>query len=134
MSAFDPLRTFGRLVITASMGSAALRRMLSLALVGLTAACAHVQDGTSDDLVVFGRVKSLDYEPLDELAIDGRITARLTITRVISGRPPAAVLTISYIAHTDLASDQEFRFHLRRSQQGVWLACAEGGSRGYVCR
>jgi hypothetical protein len=87
----------------------------------------------TDDLVVFGRVKGLDYESLDEFSMNAQITARLTITRVIRGRPPSPVLTIKYIAHTDYAKDRIFRFHLRRSQE-VWLACSDGQGRGYVCR
>jgi len=97
-------------------------------------AVARDSSGQADDLVVFGRVKGLNYESLDEFSIDARITARLTITRVVRGRPPSSVLTIKYIAHTDYAQDRTFRFHLRRSQEGVWLACSDGVGRGYVCR
>jgi len=88
----------------------------------------------ADDLVVFGRVKGLNYESLDEFSMNAQITARLTITRVVRGRPPSSVLTIKYIAHTDYARDRTFRFHLRRSRDGVWLACSEDGARGYICR
>jgi hypothetical protein len=88
----------------------------------------------ADDLVVFGRVKGLNYESLDEFSMDAQITARLTVTRVVRGHPPSSVLTIKYIAHTDYAQDRTFRFHLRRSQKGVWLACSDDGGRGYICR
>lgn len=88
----------------------------------------------TEDLVVWGRVKSLDYEALDEFGFNGQITARLTITRVVRGRPPSSVLTIKYIAHTNYVEDRAFRFHLRRSKDGAWLACSDGGGRGYVCR
>jgi hypothetical protein len=115
------------------MNRATVCGIVLLALPGLSAACAHIPDARSDDLVVFGRVKSLGYEPLDELGINGQITAQLTIMRVISGRPPTRVLTIRYIDHTDLMGDREFRFHLRRSPEGVWLACADGAGRGYAC-
>jgi len=88
----------------------------------------------ADDLVVFGRVKGLNYESLDEFSMNAQITARLTITRVVRGRPPSSVLTIKYIAHTDYAQDRTFRFHLRRSREGVWLACSDDGGRGSVCQ
>jgi hypothetical protein len=98
---------------------------------------AGVARGSSiqaDDLVVFGRVKGLNYESLDEFSMDAQITARLTITRVVRGRPPSPVLTIKYIAHTDYAKDRIFRFHLRRSQEGGWPACSDDGGLGYICR
>lgn len=88
----------------------------------------------ADDLIVFGRVKGLSYGSLDEFSMDAQITARLTITRVVRGRPSSSVLTIKYIAHTDYAQDRIFRFHLRRSREGAWLACSDDGGRGYICR
>lgn len=88
----------------------------------LPPAAAFARDSgvRADDLVVFGRVKGLKYESLDELFMNTRITARLTITRVVSGRPPSRILTIEYIAHTDYVEDRPFRFHLRRC-----LACLQ---------
>ena len=94
----------------------------------------HAPVPETNDLVVFGHVETLDYEPIDELAMNARITARLTITRVVSGRPPSAVLTIKYIAHSDLARDRDFRFRLQRSEDGGWVACNDEGARGYICR
>jgi hypothetical protein len=104
---------------------------MTLPLVASAARDSSIQ---ADDLVVFGRVQGLNYESLDEFSMDAQITARLTITRVVRGRPPSSVLTIKYIAHTDYAQDRIFRFHLRRSQEGGWLACSDDGGRGYICR
>jgi hypothetical protein len=88
----------------------------------------------ANDLVVFGKAKSLKYQALDEFGLNGQITARLTIIRVVHGRPPSPVLTIKYIAHSDLNEDRALRFHLRRSKDQIWLVCNEGGGRGYICR
>lgn len=114
---------------------------IALALCTLVLATSVSQEAGStrrpsalaDDLVIFGRVKSLKDEAIDDLSMDTLITARLTITRVVRGHPPASVLTIKYVAHTDFVEDREFRFHLRRSKDGIWLACGDG-SRGYLCR
>lgn len=108
----------------------------SMAAMTLPPAAAFARDFgvRADDLVVFGRVKGLRYESLDELSMNARITARLTISRVVSGRPPSRGLTIKYITHTDYAEDRPFRFHLRRWRRGVWLACSNGVGRGYICR
>lgn len=108
-------------------------RVAVLTLLGLTIACAHNPDLETNDLVVLGRVERIAYEPLDELNIDGIFTARLTITRVIRGRPPSSVMTIRYVAHTDLVSDRDSRFRLHRSAGGDWLACAKPDERGFHC-
>lgn len=89
--------------------------------------------GQVDEFVVFGRVKTLSHEALTDDSMDTQVIARLTVTRVVRGRPPSSVLTIKYIAHTDFVENLDFRFHLQRSKDGVWLACGDGG-RGYVCR
>ena len=95
---------------------------------------APITPNKATDLVVFGRVTTLNYEVLDDLGMSTAITAQLTITRVVRGRPPSSVLTIKYIAHSDRVPDREFRFHLRRSKQGIWLACKDSVGVGYVCR
>ena len=87
------------------------------------------------DLDVYGRVHGLSFECLDEFCLSSSITARLTITRVVRGRPPARELTIKYIAHGDYSADTDFRFHLRPSAaEGAWLACQNGGGQGFICR
>ena len=97
--------------------------------------CVHHAGVPSTDLIAFGHVRTLTYEPLDELGMSGVMTARLTITRVLKGRAPSPVLTIKYIAHTDLPADQELRFHLRRAKDGIYLACRDrAGVRGYICK
>jgi hypothetical protein len=96
--------------------------------------CAHSSDIPTNDLVAVGTVETLHYETLDTLGANGQFTARLYISRVLTGRAPASVLPIKYIAHTSFARDREFQFHLRRSPEGVWLACSDGAeSRGYNC-
>ena len=108
--------------------------ILAAALTALSS-CLHNANVSNTDLVVVGQVRTLSYEPLDEFGISGVMTARLTIARVLKGRPPSPVLTIKYIAHTDLAADQEFRFHLRRTTDGNYIACRDRrGVRGYICR
>ena len=109
--------------------TAALTPMLSV-LPG----CAHRSTAVAQDLVVRGQVETLSYEALDELGLNGRMTARLTITRVISGRPPSPVLTVRYIAHSYLPADRSVRLRLRRSDEDTWLICSESGGRGYICR
>lgn len=115
------------------MGLVTFTRVAVLTLLGLTTACAHTPDVETNDLVVLGRVERIAYEPLDELSTDGLFTARLTLTRVIRGRPPSSVMTIRYVAHTDLVSDRDFRFRLHRSAGGDWLVCAKPGERGFAC-
>ena len=86
-----------------------------------------------NDLVVVGRVKTVDYAALDDFGLNGQMTARLTITRTLRGRPPSSQLTIQYIAHSYLPEDSELRFHLRSTKNGIWLVCREGKGRGYIC-
>ena len=116
------------------MGLCRLHSVALAVVLFAVASCAHFSGDESRDIVVFGKVQTLDFEPLDEYAISSQISARLTITRVIRGRPPSQVLTIRYIAHSDYPMDREVRFHLRRSDDGVWLVCHDGLGRGYDCR
>ena len=117
-----------------------VRFALTLFAFVLTATLAPVAGSArdsrirADDLIVFGQAKGLKYQALDEYGLDGQFTAQLTITRVVHGRPPSSVLTIKYIAHTDLDEDRALRFHLRRSKDQIWLVCNDGGGRGYICR
>src|SRR5215204_4568995 len=98
---------------------------LAAALAALSS-CAHNTDVPNTDLVVFRQVRTFGYEPLDDFGMSGVMRGRLTITRVLRGRPPSPVLTIKYIAHTDLAPDEDFRFHLRRAEDGIYIACRGG--------
>lgn len=108
--------------------------ILGAALV-TASSCAHNTGVADSDLVVFGQVRTLHYEPLDEFGLSGVMTARLTITRVLSGRPPSSGLTVRYIAHSDLPPDEQFRFHLRRAANGIYVVCQLGRKqRGYICK
>ena len=81
-----------------------------------------------------GHVQTLGVEPSadDVFAMNAIFTGQLSITRVISGRPPSSLLTVKYIAHMDRPGD-EMRFHLRRSHDGIWFVCNDGKGRGYIC-
>lgn len=86
------------------------------------------------DLVVLGYARSRGYEPLDELAMSGMITAELRISKVLRGRPSSRTLTIRYIAHMNLPRNSELRFHLRRdASNNSWMVCKQGGGQGYIC-
>ncbi len=111
-------------------------RLFALAAALTTSSgCVHDAGVPSTDLIVFGQVSTLDhFEPLDEFGMSGVIKARLTITRVVKGRAPSSVLTVKYIAHMDMPADQDFRFHLRRADDGSYLVCrGERGGSGYHC-
>ena len=105
------------------------------AALTISSSCAHHVAVPSSDLIVSGRVRTLTYDPLDEFGMSGVMTARLTITRVLKGRAPSPVLTIKYIAHTDLPADQDLRLRLRRANDGIYLVCKdERAVNGYICR
>lgn len=88
----------------------------------------------ASDLSVLGKLESQEYiGSLDDFGLNGVITARLRISRTLSGRAPATVVKVRYIAHGYLSEDSELRFHLRRSDDGEYLVCSDGG-RGFVCR
>jgi len=107
---------------------------ICLLAIAFVPSAASARDGWKQgDLDVYGRVTRLSYESLGDNSWDVAFTARLTITRVVRGRPPARDLTVKYIAHTDLRHDRDFRFHLRQSESGVWLRCGIDGGKGYVC-
>ena len=112
----------------------------AVALLGLilsfgaasASADAEKVERPAEYLVVFGKVKTLDTEVLDDLGLNVRITARLRITRVVSGHPPSSTVKILYIAHMSMPKNEEVRLRLRRSDNGLYLVCSEGG-RGYIC-
>jgi integration host factor subunit beta len=106
---------------------------LILALVLAPAASARRDGGKTGDLVLFGKLENLDYQALDEFGLNGRMTARLRVTRVVRGHVSSPVLMIRYIAHTNLPEDSELRFHLRRDDDDTYMVCGDGG-RGYICR
>jgi hypothetical protein len=105
------------------------------AALTVSSGCVHHAAVPSTDLIVYGHVSTLTYEPLDEFGMSGVMTARLTVTRVVKGRAPSSVLAVKYIAHEDLPADQDRRFHLRRSKDGTYLVCRDPrGGRGYNCK
>lgn len=99
-----------------------------------TADSASKADTQMEDLVVLGQAdKSLAYEVLDEFGLNVRITARFRVARVIEGRLNPGTIKIRYIAHSDMPTDRELKLRLRRSEDGIYLVCSEGGGRGYIC-
>lgn len=114
-----------------------LLHLLAAALASGTGATADsaAKTGTqANDLVVLGQAeKSLAYEVLDEFGMNVRITARFRIARVIEGRLNPSTIKIRYIAHSDMPTDRELKLRLRRSEDGIYLVCGEGGGRGYIC-
>mgnify|MGYP005830563671 CR=1 FL=1 len=112
-----------------------LVKLLLCFLISVCAAgCATTQasDTHASDLVAVGLLKNRGYEALDEYGLNGRFTAELHVSRVISGSVSSRLLTVRYIAHDSLPEDRELRFHLRRSSDGAYLVCRDGG-RGYTC-
>ena len=108
--------------------------LIIIAAAGLPTIVSADKFNAATDVMVSGRVETLKYAALrDGLVLDGEFTARLTIARIIRGRPPSSVLTIRYIAHTERHSTHVSRYHLRRSTDGVWLACRQKRELGYIC-
>jgi hypothetical protein len=88
------------------------------------------------DLVVTGKLKNLDYQLVgspDDLLGQGWITADLRVKRTLEGSAPSRVLRIRYFAHTYLREDRQFKFHLRRREDGTYLVCMPAGSIGVQC-
>lgn len=107
---------------------------MAAALAAL-ASCAHYDRFRNGDLVVMGRVQTTSSEALDEFGLNGMVRARLSITRVVKGVPPGPILTVKYIAHTDLPSEEDIRFHLRPASDGTYVVCKDHAeARGYICR
>lgn len=102
----------------------------------LCAGCVTSQNlaGDERELIVMGTLKNRDFKPDDDWRVTtGRATADLRITRVLSGRPPSRVLKIKYMAHMYWRENVERRFRLRRSDDGIYLVCAERVAVGFVC-
>ncbi|HEV7341083.1 MAG TPA: hypothetical protein VGN68_05560 [Sphingopyxis sp.] len=112
-----------------------LAHLLAAVLALGTSTTSDAQKGSQvNDLVVMGKVENgLTYEVLDEFGMNVRITARFTISRVVTGRLTPPVIKIRYIAHGDMPTDREVELRLRRSDDGIYLVCSEGGGRGYIC-
>lgn len=99
-------------------------------------ASARAPGSMSKDAVVYGTVENIDYEGVsdpDDLLGHGWVTARLHVTRVVSGRVPSSAFTIKYFAHTYMYEDRVFRFHLRLSPKGDYVVCTQNGE-GVRCR
>ncbi|GAA0448519.1 hypothetical protein GCM10009095_15280 [Sphingomonas molluscorum] len=43
------------------------------------------------------------------------------------------VLTVKYFAHTYMREDREFRFHLRPTEDGTYVVCAQLPGDGVRC-
>lgn len=112
----------------------AVAALIIIAAAVLPATVSADKFNAATDVIVFGRVETSKCAALgDGLVLDGEFTARLTIARIIRGRPPSTVLTIRYIAHTERHATHVSRYHLRRSTDGVWLACRQKRELGYIC-
>ena len=112
----------------------------------LTAACLLVAisqigeaaNSAQNDLVVRGRLNNQSYEHVDvpdDILGHGWITARLHVRRVLKGRllHSRTVLTVKYFAHTYMREDREFRFHLRPTEDGTYVVCAQLPGDGVRC-
>ena len=86
----------------------------------------------SSELVVWGTLKNRSFEVLDEWGVNGRATADLHVTHVVSGHVASRVLKIRYIAHSYIEEGVTMRFRLQRAKTGEYLMCSERG-RGYIC-
>jgi integration host factor subunit beta len=106
--------------------------MLTLVAALLPIACAARQSSfRHEELVVLGRLQNQRDDGADGLW-DSIFIARLHVARALRGHVRAKVLTIKYVAHSERSEDREFRFHLRRKDDGTYLACGDGGV-GFVC-
>lgn len=92
-----------------------------------------------DDVVVNGRLYNQSYDaqvddPGDILG-HGWFSARLHVNRVLKGRliRPDAELAVKYFSHTYMSEDRSFRFHLRASPDGTYVACAQPPGSGVRC-
>ncbi|HKT77971.1 MAG TPA: hypothetical protein VJQ78_14655 [Sphingobium sp.] len=96
----------------------------------------NVQSQPPPDLEVVGRLKNLDYMPIDDpedILGHGWITAQLRISRVLKGRFPSRSIIIRYLAHTYRAESSPVRLKLRANANGTYTVCAAPGGEGLVC-
>lgn len=107
---------------------------MAVAVAVAPPADAARSDWRAGDLIVVGWTSTLKYEVLDDLGMNGEITARLHITRMIRGRSPASTLTIKYVAHSPWRDHVPMRLHLSRAADGSWHVCNDGRARGFICR
>ena len=105
-----------------------------LLTVATSPTSAQTGSDIARDLIVIGTIGNQEYiEALDELGMNGLITASLRVKRVIEGRPPSSRLKIRYIAHSFMSEKRERRFRLRRREDGIFDVCSEEGGRGFIC-
>ena len=70
------------------------------------------------DLVVIGRFQNLEYEHVDledDILGHGWVTARVTVRRVLAGRPEARVVPVRYFAHSYFRRDRDFMLVIQRA-------------------
>ncbi|WP_156878135.1 hypothetical protein [Sphingopyxis sp. QXT-31] len=112
----------------------ALSTLVALPMTVPPWAAAEEAQHLSEYLVVTGKVETLDNEVIDEWGLNLIFTARMRIARVISGQSPrSATISIRYIGHGPMLQNKRMRLRLRRSEDGIYLVCSRGGSRGYIC-
>ena len=98
---------------------------------GLAASSGWGKDrpAPSRDVYVVGTIENMRFEPEDapdDMLGHGWFTARLHISRTVSGRVPSSVITVRYFAHTYMGW-KDFLFHLRPSKEGDYIVCSDNG-------
>jgi integration host factor subunit beta len=81
------------------------------------------------DVYVVGTIENISYqheEIPDDMLGHGWFTARLHISRTVSGKAPSSVITVRYFAHTYMGW-KDFLFHLRPSKEGDYIVCSDNG-------
>jgi hypothetical protein len=114
-----------------------LRQIIGLlAMTTLATFTVAASPASSEDLVVIGRLKNLNYEHIedeDDWLGHGWITAELSVKRVVRGKEKRRLLRVRYLAHTYLREDKSFRFRLKRAESVDYLICAKPGHSGLRC-
>ncbi|AMG75422.1 hypothetical protein [Sphingopyxis granuli] len=86
---------------------------------------------------LIGRLENLhDYQSTndpDDVLGHGWMTARLHVSRVLSGQRLARVITVRYFGHTHIRDGRKMRWKLRRGDDGTYLICVPPGSVGVQC-
>lgn len=102
---------------------------MGLLLVGCTTASSVADEDRElpfgcDDVVLVGRLKNGDYQPVDDegdILGHGWITAKLQVRRVVGGAKVPSVVPVRYLAHTYMREDREFMFVVRRTTDGIYV-------------
>lgn len=93
--------------------------------------------GRPSELVVHGRLENLSAESTiddpNDLIGHGWFSARLHVSRVLSGRLDAPAIPVRYFAHTYLRENQSRPLKLYRDPEGNYLICARPGESGFNC-